>query len=110
MHSMGLIPRTPEVESLARRLVWFEEPREALADPYRFCAYAFARGTYEDMKILRRYMTDNDLRSALDHAPPGIIDPRSWAFWNIMMGRYPVPPMPKRRVFQTPIGQPERSC
>jgi hypothetical protein len=34
---------------------------------------------------------------ALDRAPPGIIDPRSWAYWNSKMGRYPAPPLPKRR-------------
>jgi hypothetical protein len=29
--------------------------------------------------ILRAFVTVDDLREALDHAPPGIIDPRSWA-------------------------------
>jgi hypothetical protein len=83
--------------SLARRLVWFEEPEEALSDPSRFVAYAFARATHEDMKILRAPLSDDDLREALDHAPPGIVDPRSWAYWNSKLGRYPPPPMPTRR-------------
>jgi hypothetical protein len=48
------------------------------------------------MKALRRYVTDEDFREALDKAPPGIIDPRSWAYWNSVMGRYPAPPLPKR--------------
>jgi hypothetical protein len=92
------IPLTPETEALARRLIWFEEPPEALADSVRFAAYAFARATHDDMKILRRFLTDDDLREALDHAPPGIIDLRSWAFWNSKLGRYPAPPMPVRRL------------
>jgi hypothetical protein len=29
--------------------------------------------------------------------PPGIIDPRSWAYWNLKLGRDPTPPMPARR-------------
>ena len=91
------IPLTPETEALARRLVWFEEPPEALSDVVRFAAYAFAGATHEDMKILRRYLSDGALRDALDRAPPGIIDPRSWAFWNSKLGRYPAPPMPVRR-------------
>jgi hypothetical protein len=38
-----------------------------------------------------------DFREALDKAPPGIIDPRSWAYWNLVIaGRYPPPPMPVR--------------
>jgi hypothetical protein len=79
---MKTIPLSPETENVARRLVWFEEPTEALSDTHRFIAYALARGTHDDMKILRAFVTDDDLREALDHAPPGIIDPRSWAYWN----------------------------
>ena len=93
---MKAIPLTPETEALARRLVWFEAPKEALSDTFRFVAYALARATHEDMKILRGLLTDDDLREAPDHAPPGIIDPRSWAYWNSRLGRYPAPPMPAR--------------
>lgn len=95
---MKNIPLTPDTESLARRLVWFEEPAEALIDTFRFLAYAFARATHEDMNILRTYLTEDDFREALDHVPPGIIDPRSWAYWNARYGRYPAPPMPTRQL------------
>ncbi len=95
---MKTIPITPETEALARRLVWFEEPEEALSDTFRFVAYAAARATHEDMKLVRSFLNDDDLREALDHAPPGIIDPRSWAYWNVKLGRDPVPPMPRRRL------------
>ena len=69
-------------------------PSEALADPIRFMAYAMARATHEDMKVIRRYVDDADFLEALEKAPPGIIDGRSWAYWNSKMGRYPAPPMP----------------
>ncbi len=95
---MKTIPITPDTEALARRLVWFEEPKEALSDTFRFVAYAAARATHEDMKFLRVFLSDDDLREALDHAPPGIIDPRSWAYWNSKLGRYPAPPLSKRRL------------
>jgi hypothetical protein len=49
------------------------------------------------MKMLRRYVSDDEFREALDKAPPGIIDPRSWSYWNNKMGRYPPPPLPRRR-------------
>lgn len=94
---MTPIPLTADTKALARRLVWFEDPAEALSDPVRFIAYALARATHEDMKILRVHIGDDDIRAALDQAPPGIIDPRSWAYWNARMGRYPTPPMPVRR-------------
>jgi hypothetical protein len=95
---MKAIPLTPDTAALARRLVWFEEPAEALSDTVRFVAYALARATHEDMNILRAFLTGDDLREALDHAPPGIIDPRSWAYWNSKLGRYPVPLLPARRL------------
>lgn len=95
---MKTLPLTPDTEALARRLVWFEEPKEALSDTFRFVAYALARATHEDMKLVRSFLTDDDLREALDHAPSGIIDPRSWTYWNLKLGRDPAPPMPKRQL------------
>ena len=92
------LPQTEEMQALARRLVWFEEPAEALSDPIRFMAYAFERATSEDMSLLRRYVTDAGMREALDTAPPGIIHPRSWAYWNARMGRYPAPSLPRRQL------------
>jgi hypothetical protein len=76
---MKAIPLTPDPEALARRLVWFEQPAEALSDTFRFIAYALVRATHENMALLRKFLSDDDLREALDHAPPEIIDPRSWA-------------------------------
>jgi hypothetical protein len=92
------IPLTPETEAVARRVVWFESPAETLKDPIRFMAYAMAYATHDDMKVLRRHVSDEDFGEALDHAPPGIIDARSWAYWNSKLGRYPPPPAPKRQL------------
>ncbi|WP_428487009.1 hypothetical protein [Rhodopila sp.] len=93
---MTAIPLNPETQALARRIVWFEPPEQALADPIRFMAYVMAYATPADLEVLRRYVSDDDFREALDKAPPGIIDPWSWAYWNARVGRYPAPPMPTR--------------
>jgi hypothetical protein len=93
---MRHLPRTPEIEAIARRVVWFEEPEQALADPVRFLAYAMTYGDHADMKVIREYLSDDDLRGALSKAPPGVFDPRSWAYWNLKFGRYPTPTMPGR--------------
>ena len=94
---MRPIPLNTETKAVARRIIWFEDSAKALADPVRFMAYAMAHATHEDMTILRQYVSDDDFLEALKEAPPGIIDPRSWAYWNAKMGRYPAPPMPKRK-------------
>jgi hypothetical protein len=93
---MKAIPLTPLTRLIAGRIVWFEPAEQALSRPTRFMAYAMANALPEDMRVLRRYVSDEEMREALDHAPPGIIDPRSWAYWNSKMGRYPAPPMPVR--------------
>jgi hypothetical protein len=91
------IPLTPLTRNVARRIIWFEPPDQALADPLRFMAYAMTYARHEDMRLIRNYVTDEDIREALDNAPPGIIDPRSWAYWNLKVGRYPPPPLPQRK-------------
>lgn len=95
---MKPFPLTPEMLEIARRIVWFEPPETALSDPIRFMAYAMTYALPEDMRHIRRYVSDDEFREALDGAPPGIIDARSWAYWNLQMGRYPPPPRPVRRI------------
>ena len=55
------------------------------------------KARHEDMRKLRRHGSNDDICEALDKAPPGIMDPRSWAYWNSKMGRYPPPPLPVRK-------------
>jgi hypothetical protein len=82
---MKPIPATAQMLGVAPRII-----------PVRFMAYAMTYARHEDMRVIREYVSDEDFREALDRAPPGIIDPRSWAYWNSKMGRYPPPPLPKR--------------
>ena len=93
---MKPLPLNPDLLEIAPRVMWFEPPERALADPIRFLAYLMTYGTIEEIEVVRRYLDMDDFREALDRAPPGIIDPRSWAYWNLMAGRYPPPPMPRR--------------
>jgi hypothetical protein len=99
------IPLTPLTLDVARRIIWFEPPEQALSEPIRFMAYAMTYARHEDMQVIRRYVCDDDFRAALDQAPPGIIDARSWAYWNSKMGRYPAPPLPVRRFVQEREGE-----
>ena len=94
--SLPPIPFDAETALVARRLVWFEPPEKALAQPGRFLAYAFARASASDMAVIRRHVSEDDLRQALREAPPGIIDARSWAYWHLMLDAGEPPPLPKR--------------
>lgn len=95
---MTPFPETPELLAAARRIVWFKPAEEALAQPIELLAYAMKHATDEDMALLWTHVGERGIRDALDCAPPGIIDPRSWAYWNAKVGRYPAPPAPVRNL------------
>jgi hypothetical protein len=99
---MKQLPLTRDLIDLAPRIIWFEPPETALADPIRFLAYLMTYGTADEIAVVRRHLGPDDFREALEQAPPGIMDERSWAYWNIVSGRDPVPPMPKRVIPDPP--------
>lgn len=95
---MRSFPLNDTFEKVAKRVIWFEPPEQSLRDPVRFVAYAMSYATFEDMQRIREHVTDDELREVLASAPPGIIDPRSWAYWHVVLGQYPAPPMPAREL------------
>jgi hypothetical protein len=96
------LPQSPELLAVAERVVWFKPPAEALADPIHFLAHVMTYGTIEDLRALAGVVTPDDFREALDNAPPGIFDARSWAYWHLKLGRTPVPPLPIRTGLEAP--------
>jgi hypothetical protein len=94
--TMHPLPDIPELHALARRVVWFKSPRDAIAMPAHFIAHVLTYGTHEDVGVLRRFVQDDELLEALDSAPPGVFDDRSWAYWHLKLDRYPAPPLPSR--------------
>jgi hypothetical protein len=95
---MKPLPHTAELLTLAERTVWYKSPDEAVADQLNLVAHVLTYGDQEDVKVVRRYLGLNDIRESLDRAPPGVFDERSWSYWNAMVGRFPVPPMPRRLI------------
>ncbi len=68
---------TPALLQVARRVMWFEEPERALADPVQFLAHVMVFGGVEGLKALRGVASKDDYREVLERAPPGIFDARS---------------------------------
>ncbi len=97
---MKPLPATPELINVARRVVWFKEPAEALADSAHFLAHVMTYGTIEDLIALQGLVGKEEFAEVLDHAPPGVFDARSWAYWNLKCGRQPTPPLPRRAGLQ----------
>ncbi len=95
---MIALPHTAELLDVARRIVWFQDGEETLRYPHTFLSYLMTFTTPSDYALVRRYVSLDDFRSALEHAPPGVFDIRSWHYWNIVCGRTPVPPLPQRKI------------
>ncbi len=93
---MKPFPLTEELLAIAPRIIWFGTPEQALSNPIRFMTYAFTYATSDEIAVIQNYVDEDGIREALDKAPPGIIDPRSWSYWNLMAGRSPPQPMPVR--------------
>jgi hypothetical protein len=87
---------TDALRAAISRCIWFEPPEHAIERPARVAAYILTYGTHEDTEALRAQLTDPDLRQLLDTAPPGVFDGRSWAYWNLVVGRFSPPPLPRR--------------
>ena len=77
--------------------MWFKPPVEALADLVHFLAHVMTYGAPEDLRARQGVDGCVNYREVLDQAPPGVFDPRSWAYCNLKCGRLP-PPLPTRRL------------
>ncbi len=87
-----------ELIEMAPRIIWFETPVQSLQDPIRFVSYAMQYATHDDMMTIRKHLSDDEFLALLDKIPPGIVDGRSWAYWNAVLNRYPAPEMPRRKI------------
>lgn len=92
-----LITVAPELAKIAKRVIWFEPPEEALSDKVRFLCYLMRYGLPDDITTARHFFTETDFKHALKNAYPGILDKLSWAYWNLVYFNKPNRPMPKRR-------------
>ncbi|SCM71234.1 conserved hypothetical protein [uncultured Pleomorphomonas sp.] len=84
---MKQLPCNADLIEVAERTVWYKTPPDAIRDSLNFVAHVLTYGTPEDVAALRRYLTLDEIRQALDQAPPGVFDGRSWSYWNTMVGR-----------------------
>ena len=66
-------PDDPAPLNVAHRVIWFEPPERALADPVRFLIHVMTYRTIEDIAVVRRYVELDDFREA-----SGTRRPVSW--------------------------------
>ncbi len=87
-----------DLEHVAKRMVWWKSPTEALSDQRRFLAQVMTYGTVEDLSTTLRHFPRTALREVLADPPAGVFDIRSWNYWHVVFGISPVPELPVRRL------------
>ncbi|MCL5258659.1 MAG: hypothetical protein M1314_02815 [Firmicutes bacterium] len=96
-HSPGAL-----FQDLARRYIWWQDSSGAEPDIDRIVAQVMNIGDWDDVLRLEQYVRRDRLIRVLRTAAPGILSPKSWAFWHYRLGLVPaadpVPPM-KTRAF-----------
>jgi hypothetical protein len=85
-----------DLQMVAKRVVWFKKPEDALQDTKLFLAHVMTYGTLSDITTTLHYFSESDFEAVLADPPPGIFDRRSWTYWNVRYRREPVPALPKR--------------
>jgi hypothetical protein len=88
----------PDLEKVAKRVVWFKTPADTLNDLKFFLAHLMTYGNLNDISTALKYFSEADLEAVVRDPPPGVFDKRSWVFWNVRYHREPVPPLPKRNI------------
>ena len=97
-HSRASFPHVSSegtLREIASRYVWWQSPEATLSRPSHFLCQLMTLGAVEDVRTVRRLLGDAAFLDALDHAPPGMMDPKSWNYWHLFFGREP-PAMPVR--------------
>ena len=82
----------PTLAEIAARYVWWQPAEVTLARPAHFLCQLMTLGTADDVRTVRRLLGDPAFIDALKHAPPGLMDPKSWTYWHLFYGRQPPPP------------------
>jgi hypothetical protein len=83
------------LRAIAAKYVWWRAPEAELAQPRHFLCQLMTLGTAEDVRAVRRALGDAAFVDALEHAPAGVMDAKSWNYWRLVFGCPPAP-MPAR--------------
>jgi hypothetical protein len=78
---------------LAKRLLWWQPPAEAVKDEARLLAQVMVLGTWDDVQQARFIWPESAFRAVLENPPLGLFDAKSWNYWHLIF-HLPKPPLP----------------
>jgi hypothetical protein len=89
-------PYAEELLRVARKVVWYDRPEETLGDVKTFLAHLMVYGSPADLRVVERYVSEEQFRKVLAEAPAGVFTEEAWKRWHERFGMA-VPAMPRRR-------------
>jgi hypothetical protein len=96
-------PPTTEIDSeemarIARRVCWWQSAEATLENTTLFLCRVMVFGTWADVCFVLDKYGYVSFREALQSAPPGLFDNRSWHYWHHRLQVLPVPELPQRAI------------
>ena len=89
----------PTLAAFAKKYLWWCNADEALRDRDRLLRQLMKLGTFDDVGAARKLVTDQAFIDALQNAPAGALDPKSWNYWRLVFRLSQEPP-PQRALRQ----------
>jgi len=83
---------------VARRVCWWQSAEVTLEDTPVFLCRVMVFGTWADVCLVLAKYGRTAIRQALQSAPPGLFDERSWHYWHHRLNLFPVPELPARAI------------
>ena len=101
--SINSPPNRHRAVSMAQKYVWWKPPAETLAEPVLLVAQIMTMGTLEDAQWMLSCTSNDELRAVLRDPPVGVINGRSWTYWQRRLNGDPIPPPPTRVFSHDPL-------
>ncbi len=95
--------KSMNLDLVAKRINWYMPSAEVLANPRLFLCQVMARGAAADIVTVQRHYDKDAFIDAYRHAPPGLFDNPSWAYWGLVLLGSP-------EALPRPVRFPEAAC
>ena len=98
-----IAPYPAELIRVARKVVWYDSPEEALSDLPAFLVQVMIYGSPADVRAVEQHVPLEEFRRVLENAPAGVFTKHLWQRWHERFGM-PVPPLPRRHFPDGSVG------